>query len=154
MVYSAAEEAAYKEEKYHRLYMDIAYRVAEMSHAKRRKVGCVIVKDERIISMGWNGMPTGMTNNCEIDESDQMYVGTTKREVLHAEANALMKLAKYGSSSNGATLYTTTSPCFECAKLIYQSGIKKLVYSEFYTDQQPLTFLYTTPGFNIIHLEK
>jgi dCMP deaminase len=154
MVYSAAEEAAHKEERYHRLYMDIAYRVSEMSHAKRRKVGCVIVKDERIISMGWNGMPTGMTNNCEIDESDQMYVGTTKREVLHAEANALMKLAKYGSSSNGATLYTTTSPCFECAKLIYQSGIKKLVYSEFYTDQQPLTFLYTTPGFNIIHLEK
>ena len=154
MVYSAAEEAAHKEERYHRLYMDIAYRVSEMSHAKRRKVGCVIVKDERIISMGWNGMPTGMTNNCEIDESDQMYVGTTKREVLHAEANALMKLAKYGSSSNGATLYTTTSPCFECAKLIYQSGIKKLVYSEFYTDQQPLTFLNTTPNFNIIHLEK
>lgn len=154
MVYSAAEEAAHKEEKYHHLYMDIAYRVSEMSHAKRRKVGCVIVKDERIISMGWNGMPTGMTNNCEIDESDQMYVGTTKREVLHAEANALMKLAKYGSSSNGATLYTTTSPCFECAKLIYQSGIKKLVYSEFYTDQQPLTFLNTTPSFNIIHLEK
>mgnify|MGYP003669170728 CR=1 FL=1 len=139
MVYSAAEEVAHKEERYHRLYMDIAYRVAEMSHAKRRKVGCVIVKDERIISMGWNGMPNGMAN---------------KKEVLHAEANALIKLAKYGSSSNGATLYTTTSPCFDCAKLIYQSGIKKLVYSEFYTDQQPLTFLYTTPGFNIIHLEK
>jgi len=153
MVYSAAEEAAYKEEKYHRLYMDIAYRVAEMSHAKRRKVGCVIVKDERIISMGWNGMPTGMPNLCE-DYDTLRAVSTTKKEVLHAEANALMKLAKYGSSANGATLYTTTSPCFECAKLIYQSGIKKLVYSEFYTDQQPLTFLYTTPGFNIIHLEK
>ena len=153
MVYSAAEEAAYKEEKYHRLYMDIAYRVAEMSHAKRRKVGCVIVKDERIISMGWNGMPTGMPNLCE-DYDTLRAVSTTKKEVLHAEANALMKLAKYGSSANGATLYTTTSPCFECAKLIYQSGIKKLVYSEFYTDQKPLTFLYTTPGFNIIHLEK
>ena len=153
MVYSAAEEAAHKEEKYHRLYMDIAYRVAEMSHAKRRKVGCVIVKDERIISMGWNGMPTGMANSCE-DYDTLRGISTTKKEVLHAEANALMKLAKYGSSSNGATLYTTTSPRFECAKLIYQSGIKKLVYSEFYTDQQPLTFLYTTPGFNIIHLEK
>ena len=153
MVYSAAEEAAHKEEKYHRLYMDIAYRVAEMSHAKRRKVGCVIVKDERIISMGWNGMPTGMPNLCE-DYDTLRAVSTTKKEVLHAEANALMKLAKYGSSSNGATLYTTTSPCFECAKMIYQSGIKKLVYSEFYKDQQPLTFLCTTPGFNIIHLEK
>ena len=153
MVYSAAEEVAHKEDKYHRLYMDIAYRVAEMSHAKRRKVGCVIVKDERIISMGWNGMPNGMPNLCE-DYDTLRAVSTTKKEVLHAEANALMKLAKYGSSSNGATLYTTTSPCFDCAKLIYQSGIKKLVYSEFYTDQQPLTFLYTTPGFNIIHLEK
>ena len=153
MVYSAAEEVAHKEERYHRLYMDIAYRVAEMSHAKRRKVGCVIVKDERIISMGWNGMPTGMPNLCE-DYDTLRAVSTTKKEVLHAEANALMKLAKYGSSANGATLYTTTSPCFECAKLIYQSGIKKLVYSEFYTDQEPLTFLYTTPGFNIIHLEK
>ena len=153
MVYSAAEEVAHKEEKYHRLYMDIAYRVAEMSHAKRRKVGCVIVKDERIISMGWNGMPAGMPNLCE-DYDTLRAVSTTKKEVLHAEANALMKLAKYGSSANGATIYTTTSPCFECAKLIYQSGIKELVYSEFYTDQQPLTFLYTTPGFNIIYLEK
>jgi dCMP deaminase len=152
MVYSAAEEVAHKEERYHRLYMDIAYRVAEMSHAKRRKVGCVIVKDERIISMGWNGMPTGMPNLCE-DYDTLRAVSTTKKEVLHAEANALMKLAKYGSSANGATIYTTTSPCFECAKLIYQSGIKKLVYSEFYTDQEPLKFLSTTPGFNIIHLE-
>ena len=98
-------------------------------------------------------MPTGMPNLCE-DYDTLRAVSTTKKEVLHAEANALMKLAKYGSSANGATLYTTTSPCFECAKLIYQSGIKKLVYSEFYTDQEPLTFLYTTPGFNIIHLEK
>jgi dCMP deaminase len=147
------------EEKYNRLYMDIADRVAEMSYVERNKVGCVIVKGDRIISMGWNGMPNGMTNNCEIVESDQMYVGDTKREVLHAESNALMKLAKHGSSSDGATLYTTLSPCFECAKLIIQSGIKSMVYGTEYRfvemhDASPLRFLYMRPGFVITKMEK
>ena len=142
------------EGKYDRLYMDIAYRVAEMSHAERNKVGCVIVKGDRIISMGWNGMPSNMPNKCEVDEGDEMCGGTTRKEVLHAESNALMKLAKYGSSSDGATLYTTLSPCFDCAKLIIQSGIKSMVYGSEYRDISPLRFLYVRPGFEITKMEK
>ena len=115
MVYSAAEEVAHKEEKYHRLYMDIAYRVAEMSHAKRRKVGCVIVKDERIISMGWNGMPTGMPNLCE-DYDTLRGVSTTKKEVLHAEANALMNLGAIiggaGTPAPSSTRSSVTTPSY------------------------------------------
>ena len=159
MVYSAAEEAARKEEKYHRLYMDIAKRVSEMSYAKRAQVGCVIVKSDRIISMGWNGMPSGMDNECEEYEIDNVssssYVTKliTRKECLHAEANAILKLAKYGSSSDGATLYTTMAPCFNCAKMIFQSGITKLVYSEAYRDIEPLRFLYSKPGFNILKME-
>ena len=144
-----------KEIKYHTLYMDIAKRISEMSYAKRAQVGCVIVKGDRIISMGWNGMPSDMENECEdysFDETNTLRM-ITRKEVLHAEANAILKLAKYGSSADGATLYTTMAPCFDCAKMIFQSGIAMLVYSEAYRDSEPLHFLYRKPGFNILKTE-
>lgn len=111
----------------HQVFMRMANEVAQLSYAERYKVGCLIVKDGQIISMGYNGMPSGdaFGNVCEHD-------GQTRAEVLHAESNALMKLAKTTFSSNGATLYTTLSPCFECSKLIIQAGIKKVVYYELY----------------------
>lgn len=99
---------------------------AENSYCIRRQVGALLVKDKMIISDGYNGTPAGFENICE-DEN-----GKTKPYVLHAEANAISKIAKSGNSSNGATLYVTTSPCIECAKLIIQAGIKKVVYAEPY----------------------
>ena len=94
------------------IYMQNAYQFAKLSYAQRRKVGCVIVKDHQVISFGYNGMPHGFNNACEVDD-------TTKPEVLHAESNAIMKVAKSTMSCEGAELYTTTCPCFGCAKLIY-----------------------------------
>ena len=99
---------------------------AENSYCKRRQVGAIIVKDKMIISDGYNGTPSGFENICE-DES-----GLTKPYVLHAEANAITKIARSGNNSDGATLYVTASPCIECAKLIIQAGIKRVVYSEEY----------------------
>ena len=99
---------------------------AENSYCKRRKVGALIVKDKMIISDGYNGTPSGFENVCE-DEN-----GVTKPYVLHAEANAITKVAKSGNSSEGATLYVTASPCIECSKLIIQSGIKRVVYRDEY----------------------
>lgn len=101
--------------------MDVAERYAQLSSAERLKVGCVIVKDNRIISIGYNGMPAGWDNVCECD-------GKTKPEVLHAEANAITKVARSSESTEGAELYTTTAPCIDCAKLIYQSGIERVFY--------------------------
>lgn len=100
---------------------------AKNSYCKRRQVGALIVKDKMIISDGYNGTPSGFENNCE-DET----TGATKPYVLHAEANAISKVAKSGNSSEGATLYVTASPCLECSKLIIQSGIKRVVYREQY----------------------
>ena len=99
---------------------------AENSYCTRRKVGALIVKDKMIISDGYNGTPSGFENVCELDN------GTTKPYVLHAEANAITKIAKSGNNSDGATLYVTASPCLECSKLIIQSGIRRVVYSENY----------------------
>lgn len=99
---------------------------AENSYCIRRQVGALLVKDKMIISDGYNGTPAGFENICEDED------GKTKPYVLHAEANAISKIAKSGNSSNGATLYVTTSPCIECAKLIIQAGIKKVVYTEPY----------------------
>jgi dCMP deaminase len=99
---------------------------AENSYCTRRKVGALIVKDKMIISDGYNGTPSGFENVCELDD------GTTKPYVLHAEANAITKIAKSGNNSDGATLYVTASPCLECSKLIIQSGIRRVVYSENY----------------------
>lgn len=107
-------------------YMRMARIWAENSYCKRRKVGALLVKDKMIISDGYNGTPSGFENNCE-DENNM-----SKPYVLHAEANAITKVARSHNSSEGATLYVTASPCMECAKLIIQSGIKRVVYGEEY----------------------
>lgn len=112
--------------KFDKSYLDMAAIWARNSYCKRRQVGALIVKDRMIISDGYNGTPSGFENVCE-DEG-----GVTKPYVLHAEANAITKVAKSGNSSEGATLYVTASPCVECAKLIIQSGIRRVVYSDEY----------------------
>ena len=120
-----------KQEKLDVLYMDMAARISEMSQGRRLKVGAVIIKGDNVISMGWNGMPSGMDNNCEIECEDGSLI--TKPETLHAESNALMKLVRTGGTgAEGATLYTTYSPCPECAKLIKQAGINRVVYRHNY----------------------
>jgi dCMP deaminase len=125
------------------VYMQTAYQFAKLSYAERRKVGCVIVKNQQLISFGYNGMPYGFNNQCEdthLDESG-CSCSTTKREVLHAESNAIMKVAKSTMSCEGAELYTTTCPCFDCAKLIIQAGITKVYYSEDYRDMSGVELL-------------
>ena len=107
-------------------YLRMATIWAENSYCRRRQVGAIIVKDKMIISDGFNGTPSGFENVCE-DEND-----TTKPYVLHAEANAITKVARSSNSSDGATLYVTTSPCIECSKLIIQAGIKRVVFNELY----------------------
>jgi dCMP deaminase len=107
--------------KFVKYFATIAEETAKLSSAKKLKVGCVIVKDNRILSIGYNGTPSGWDNECEAD-------GMTKPEVLHAEANALMKLAQSTESSKNAVLFVTHTPCIECAKLIYQAGIKEVYY--------------------------
>ena len=113
-------------EKFDKSYLEMAEVWAQNSYCKRRKVGALLVKDRTIISDGYNGTPSGFENICE-DEN-----GVTKPYVLHAEANALSKVAKSGNSSEGATLYVTASPCLECAKLIIQSGVRRVVYKDEY----------------------
>lgn len=112
--------------KFDRSYLEMATVWARNSYCKRRQVGALLVKDKMIISDGYNGTPSGFENICE-DEN-----GVTKPYVLHAEANALSKVAKSGNSSEGATLYVTASPCLECAKLIIQSGVRRVVYKDEY----------------------
>ena len=112
-------------EKFDHSYLEMAQIWAQNSYCKRRKVGALLVKDRMIISDGYNGTPSGFENICEED-------GVTKPYVLHAEANAITKVAKSGNSSEGATLYVTASPCLECSKLIIQSGIKRVVYRDEY----------------------
>ena len=158
-------------EKFKQAFMDTAKRFAELSHARRLKVGAIVVNDDRIISIGYNGMPAGWDNNCEDvewcsaggwldpDEIEERwpYEGTyldaagntmqgryrlkTKSEVLHAESNAISKLAKSSESGMGGTLFVTHSHCIHCAKLILQSGISNVFYSENYRDDAGLTFL-------------
>ena len=113
-------------EKFDQRYLEMAGIWAKNSYCKRRQVGALIVKDKMIISDGYNGTPSGFENICE-DEN-----GVTKPYVLHAEANAITKVAKSGNSSEGATLYVTASPCLECSKLIIQAGIKRVVYNDEY----------------------
>lgn len=119
---------------------------AENSYCKRRQVGCLVVKDKMIISDGYNGTPSGFENICEDDNN------TTKPYVLHAEANAITKLARSGNSSDGSTLYVTASPCLECAKLIIQCGIKRVVYSEKYRIEDGIELLRRA-GIEVIFLE-
>lgn len=124
-----------KQLKYDKAYLRIAREWSKLSHCKRKQVGALIVKDRMIISDGYNGTPTGFENPCEDEE------GYTKWYVLHAEANAILKVAGSTQSCRGATLYITMSPCKECSKLIHQSGIKRLVYSIDYKDSSGLDFL-------------
>ena len=123
--------------------MDWASRTAQLSHARRLQVGAVIVKDDSVISYGYNGMPAGWDNNCEdtVWHSDGERTLKTKPEVLHAESNAIAKLAKSNNSGSGADLFVTHSPCIDCAKLIYQSGISRVWYRENYRDDAGLNFL-------------
>ena len=115
-----------KQKSLDRRYMRMAFIWAENSYCRRRKVGALLVKEKMIISDGYNGTPSGFENVCE-DES-----GVTKPYVLHAEANAITKVSRSNNSSEGATLYVTSSPCIECAKLIIQAGIKRVVYADSY----------------------
>ncbi len=117
------------------IYLKMARAWSENSHCKRMKVGCLMVKNKSIISDGYNGSPSGFPNECEGDDMN------TLPYVLHAEANAITKLARGTQSSDGSTLYVTLSPCFECSKLIIQSGIKRVVFSEVYRKPDSLPFL-------------
>jgi dCMP deaminase len=130
-------------DKLKQAYIKTAETFAELSHARRLHVGAIVVKDDRIISIGYNGMPAGWDNNCE-DELHQP-VGrvnlVTKPEVLHAETNAIAKLAKSNESGMGATMFITHAPCLDCAKLIYQSGISSVLYRNAYRDTSGVTFL-------------
>ncbi len=123
--------------------MKTAKLFAEHSYAKRKKVGAVVVKDDRIISIGYNGMPTGWNNICEYwSETAQLESEwKTKPEVLHAESNAIAKLARSSESGNGASLFVTCSPCLDCAKLIYQSGIQEVFYNQEYRSNDGIEFL-------------
>ncbi len=124
----------------------MAKRWGELSHCTRKKVGALIVKDRMIISDGYNGTPTGFENPCEDEEN------YTKWYVLHAEANAILKVASSTQSCKGATLYLTLSPCRECSKLIHQSGIKRVVYERPYKDTTGLEFL-TKAGVEVVQLD-
>lgn len=124
-----------REEQFDQVYMQIAYSLARLSRAKRRKTAALIVRDRNILSYGYNGMPSGMTNACE----NMLF--ETKSEVLHAEANAITKCAQEGLSTFSATMYCTFSPCMDCAKLILQAGITRLVYSETFSDTSGLELL-------------
>jgi len=140
-------------EKFIQAYMDTARRFAELSHARRLHVGAIVVKDDRIISIGYNGMPAGWDNNCEYEDvgfSDAVFGEPqtlithglkTRSEVLHAETNAIAKLARSSDSGYNADLFVTHSPCLDCAKLIYQSGIKRVWYGENYRDNSGIDFL-------------
>ena len=159
-------------EKFKQTYMKTAKVFAELSHARRLHVGAIVVKDDRIISIGYNGMPAGWNNDCEhkeymggdaggwlspeeiydrwpFEEEDidpdlgyaRRYALKTKPEVLHAETNAIAKLAKSNESGMGATMFITHAPCLDCAKLIYQSGIGSVLYRDTYRDTSGITFL-------------
>lgn len=133
-----------KQLKYDQAYMRMATEWAKLSHCVRKKVGALIVKDRMIISDGFNGTPTGFENCCEEE-------GNTKWYVLHAEANAILKVASSTQSCENSTLYITLSPCKECSKLIHQSGIKRVVYANAYKDTTGLEFLEKA-GVKLTHL--
>ena len=130
-------------QKWINAFMDTAERFAQLSSAVRLQVGAVVVKDNRIISIGYNGMPSGWDNTCEdiIQLSDDTLVTKTKDEVIHAEANAILKLARDGEAGNQASLFCTHAPCIDCAKLIYGAGINKVYYRDTYRDTIGLEFL-------------
>lgn len=134
-----------KQRQYDIAYLRMATEWGKLSYCKRKQVGALIVKDKMIISDGYNGTPSGFENVCEDDE------GLTKWYVLHAEANAILKVASSTQSCKGATLYITLSPCKECSKLIHQAGITRLVYSRGYKDDSGIKFLEKA-GVSIMHI--
>jgi dCMP deaminase len=131
--------------KYDKAYLRIAKEWSLLSYCKRKQVGAIIVKDRMIISDGYNGTPSGFENCCEDEE------GLTRWDVLHAEANAILKVARSTQSCEGATLYITLSPCKECSKLIHQSGLKRVVYHNGYRDDSGLQFLKKA-GIEVEHI--
>ena len=135
-----------KQQTFDKRYLEMALIWAQNSYCKRRQVGALIVKEKMIISDGYNGTPAGFENVCE-DENN-----VTKPYVLHAEANAITKVAKSNNSSEGATLYVTTSPCVECAKLIIQSGIRRVVYCCYYHKDNGLELLKRA-GIELIYID-
>lgn len=136
-----------KQLQYDVAYLRMAEEWSKLSYCERRRVGALIVKDKMIISDGYNGTPTGFENICEDDE------GSTKWYVLHAEANAILKVASSTQSCTGATLYITMSPCQQCSKLIHQAGISRLVFTEAYKDDSGLKFLRKA-GVQVTHIEE
>lgn len=136
-----------KQNKYDKAYLRLAKEWGKLSYCKRKQVGAIIVRDRMIISDGYNGSPSGFENCCEDEE------GFTKWYVLHAEANAILKVARSTQTCEGATLYITLSPCKECSKLIHQSGIKRVVYLEGYKDNSGLEFLEKA-GVQVDHIHE
>ncbi|MCK0108398.1 dCMP deaminase family protein [Flavobacteriaceae bacterium S0825] len=136
-----------KQLKYDKAYLRMAQEWGELSYCERKKVGAIIVKDRMIISDGYNGTPTGFENFCEDDS------GYTKWYVLHAEANAISKVASSTQSCKGGTLYITLSPCKECSKLIHQAGIVRVVYSKAYKDDSGISFLKKA-GIDVKHVSE
>ena len=136
-----------KQQLLDRRYMRMARIWAENSYCKRRQMGALLVKDQMIISDGFNGTPSGFENNCEDEDN------VSKPYVLHAEANAITKVARSSNSSQGATLYVTASPCIECAKLIIQAGIKRVVYGENYRIMDGLNLLKRA-GIDVVFVEE
>lgn len=134
-----------KQLKYDTSYLKMAREWANLSYCERKQVGALIVKDKMIISDGYNGTPSGFENVCETD------LGNTKWYVLHAEANAILKVAKSTQSTEGATLYQTLSPCQDCSKLIHQSGIKRVVFIKKYKDTSGVDFLMKA-GVKVSHI--
>jgi dCMP deaminase len=138
--------ASDKQNRYDKAYLRLALSWAQLSHCARKKVGAIIVKDSIIISDGYNGTPAGFDNCCENDE------GQTHWYVLHAEANAILKVARSSNNCKDATLYLTHSPCKDCSKLVLQSGITRLVYQEAYKDTSGIDFLKSA-GLEVVQLE-
>ena len=135
-----------KQLRYDLAYLKMAKSWAELSHCSRKKVGALIVKDDMIISDGYNGTPSGFDNCCENDNGDTHWF------VLHAEANAILKVSKSTNNSKGATLYLTLSPCKECSKLILQAGINRVVYSMDYKDESGVSFLKSA-GIDVVQIQ-
>ena len=135
-----------KQTRYDKAYLRLALSWAQLSHCSRKKVGAIIVKDSIIISDGYNGTPAGFDNSCENEE------GNTHWYVLHAEANAILKVARSSNNCKEATLYLTHSPCKDCSKLVLQSGITRLVYQEAYKDTSGIDFLKNA-GLEVVQLE-
>ena len=135
-----------KQERYDRAYLKMAEQWSTLSHCNRKQVGALLVKDGIIISDGYNGTPSGFENNCEDDNGDTLWY------VLHAEANAISKVAKSHNSAEGATLYITLSPCLDCSKMILQAGIGRLVYKTKYKNHTGLSFLEKA-GVEIVQIE-